>query len=41
MTKTGPAGTYLVDGTGKSLYLFVIDTGGKSMCSRSNAQPQR
>ena len=38
MTKTGPDGTYLVDGTGKSLYLFVIDTGGKSMCSGACAQ---
>ena len=38
MTKTGPAGTYLVDGTGKSLYLFAIDTGGKSMCSGPCAQ---
>jgi predicted lipoprotein with Yx(FWY)xxD motif len=38
MTKTGPDGTYLVDGTGKSLYLFVIDTNGKSMCSGACAQ---
>jgi predicted lipoprotein with Yx(FWY)xxD motif len=38
MTKTGPAGTYLVDGTGKSLYLFAIDTGGKSRCSGPCAQ---
>jgi predicted lipoprotein with Yx(FWY)xxD motif len=38
MTRTGPAGTYLVDGTGKSLYLFIIDTGGKSMCSGPCAQ---
>jgi predicted lipoprotein with Yx(FWY)xxD motif len=38
MTKTGPAGTYLVDGTGKSLYLFVIDTPTSSMCSGPCAQ---
>jgi predicted lipoprotein with Yx(FWY)xxD motif len=38
MMKTGPAGTYLVDGTGKSLYLFAADTGGKSMCSGPCAQ---
>jgi len=25
MTKTGSAGTYLTDGSGKSLYLFVAD----------------
>ena len=33
MTKTGSAGTYLTDGSGKSLYLFVADTGGKSVCN--------
>jgi predicted lipoprotein with Yx(FWY)xxD motif len=33
MTKTGSAGTYLTDGSGKSLYLFAADTGGKSVCS--------
>jgi len=38
MTKTGTAGTYLVDGTGKSLYLFVIDSGGKSMCNAACAE---
>jgi predicted lipoprotein with Yx(FWY)xxD motif len=38
MTKTGPAGTYLVDGTGRSLYLFAVDTNGKSMCSGPCAQ---
>jgi predicted lipoprotein with Yx(FWY)xxD motif len=32
MTKTGPKGTYLVDGQGKSLYLFVPDTNGSSTC---------
>jgi predicted lipoprotein with Yx(FWY)xxD motif len=37
MTKTGSAGTYLTDGSGKSLYLFVADTGGKSACSGSCA----
>ena len=33
MTKTGSAGTYLTDGSGKSLYLFAADTGGKSVCT--------
>jgi predicted lipoprotein with Yx(FWY)xxD motif len=33
MTKTGPAGTYLTDGSGKSLYLFAADSGGKSVCN--------
>ena len=33
MTKTGSAGTYLTDGSGKTLYLFVADTGGKSVCT--------
>jgi predicted lipoprotein with Yx(FWY)xxD motif len=33
MTKTGSAGTYLTDGSGKSLYLFAADTGGKSVCN--------
>jgi predicted lipoprotein with Yx(FWY)xxD motif len=32
-TKTGPAGTYLVDGDGKALYLFVADTGSTSVCN--------
>lgn len=32
-TKSGPAGTYLTDGTGRTLYLWVADTGGKSVCS--------
>ena len=32
MTRTGPAGTYLVDGQGKSLYLFVADKGTTSSC---------
>jgi predicted lipoprotein with Yx(FWY)xxD motif len=32
MTGTGPKGTYLVDGQGKSLYLFVPDTNGTSTC---------
>ncbi len=38
MTKTGPDGTYLVDGTGKSLYLFAIDTPTKSNCAGACAQ---
>lgn len=33
MTKTGSAGTYLTDGSGKSLYLFAADSGGKSVCT--------
>ena len=37
-TKTGPLGTYLVDGTGKSLYLFAIDTPTASKCSGPCAQ---
>jgi predicted lipoprotein with Yx(FWY)xxD motif len=32
-TKTGPMGTYLVDGQGRSLYLFVADTGTTSTCN--------
>jgi predicted lipoprotein with Yx(FWY)xxD motif len=37
MTKTGPAGTYLVDGQGKSLYLFVADKGTTSSCEAACA----
>jgi predicted lipoprotein with Yx(FWY)xxD motif len=33
MTRTGPDGAYLTDGTGKTLYLFAADTGGKSNCN--------
>jgi len=33
MTRTGPKGTYLVDGQGKSLYLFEADKGGTSACA--------
>lgn len=32
-TKTGPLGTYLVDGTGRTIYLWVADTGSTSTCS--------
>lgn len=32
-TKTGPLGTYLVDGAGRTLYLWVADTGSTSTCS--------
>ena len=32
-THTGPMGTYLTDGQGKSLYLFVADTNGTSTCN--------
>jgi predicted lipoprotein with Yx(FWY)xxD motif len=33
MAHTGPAGTYLVDGKGRSLYLFAIDTKNRSVCN--------
>lgn len=36
-THKGPAGTYLTDSAGKSLYLFALDSGGQSMCSGSCA----
>jgi predicted lipoprotein with Yx(FWY)xxD motif len=32
-TSTGPAGTYLSDATGRTLYLWVGDGAGKSNCS--------
>jgi predicted lipoprotein with Yx(FWY)xxD motif len=32
-SKSGDMGTYLTDGSGKTLYLFAQDTGGKSTCS--------
>jgi predicted lipoprotein with Yx(FWY)xxD motif len=32
-TKSGPAGTYLTDASGKSLYEFASDTGSKSTCT--------
>jgi predicted lipoprotein with Yx(FWY)xxD motif len=32
-TRTGPMGTYLTDGQGRSLYLFVADTSGTSTCN--------
>src|SRR5215468_7273001 len=32
-THSGPMGTYLTDGSGRSLYLFAADTAGKSNCS--------
>jgi predicted lipoprotein with Yx(FWY)xxD motif len=31
--KTGPAGTYLTDSAGKTLYLFVNDTSSSSTCT--------
>jgi predicted lipoprotein with Yx(FWY)xxD motif len=34
-THKGDLGTYLTDGTGRSLYLFASDTAGKSSCSDS------
>ena len=36
-THKGPAGTYLTDAHGKSLYMFALDAGGQSMCSGSCA----
>lgn len=30
---SGSAGTYLTDGSGRALYLWTADTGGKSACS--------
>lgn len=32
-TKTGSAGAFLTDGSGRSVYLFVKDTGDASTCS--------
>lgn len=32
-THSGDVGTYLTDGTGRTLYLFASDTGGRSSCS--------
>ena len=37
-THSGPVGTYLTDGSGRTLYLFVADTGGKSACSTACAK---
>ncbi len=37
-TRTGPLGTYLVDGQGRSLYLFLADTGNTSHCSGACAE---
>lgn len=34
-THSGGLGTYLTDGSGKTLYLFASDHGGKSTCSGS------
>lgn len=36
-TKSGSAGTYLTDGSGHSVYLWVKDPSGKSVCSGSCA----
>lgn len=33
MTMSGPMGTYLTDGSGKTLYDFASDTSTKSMCT--------
>ncbi len=32
-TKSGPDGTYLTDGSGRTLYLFMADTSGTSNCN--------
>jgi predicted lipoprotein with Yx(FWY)xxD motif len=37
-TRHGKLGTFLVDGSGRTLYLFLKDTGRRSMCSGSCAQ---
>jgi predicted lipoprotein with Yx(FWY)xxD motif len=37
MTHKGPAGTYLTDAKGRSLYVFAKDTSGTSNCSGSCA----
>jgi len=34
---SGPQGTYLTDGSGRTLYLFMADTGGSSNCGGSCA----
>lgn len=37
-TRTGPLGTYLVDGKGRTLYRFMRDTGRRSSCFGACAQ---
>ena len=37
-THSGPVGTYLTDASGRTLYLFVADSGGKSACSAACAK---
>ena len=37
-TRSGPLGTYLVDGHGRTLYLFARDKTRKSRCSSACAQ---
>jgi len=32
-TRSGPAGTYLANGSGRAVYLFMLDTMNKSKCS--------
>lgn len=34
-TRSGPLGTYLTDGSGKTLYMFASDTSSKSTCTGS------
>ncbi|HEU0241635.1 MAG TPA: hypothetical protein VFR11_20595 [Micromonosporaceae bacterium] len=38
MSHSGPSGTYLTDGNGKTLYLFAGDTGTSSTCTAGCAQ---
>ena len=35
VTRSGPLGTYLTDGSGKTLYIFASDTPSKSTCTGS------
>jgi predicted lipoprotein with Yx(FWY)xxD motif len=35
VTRSGPLGTYLTDGSGKTLYMFASDTPTKSTCTGS------
>jgi predicted lipoprotein with Yx(FWY)xxD motif len=37
-TKSGSPGTYLTDGSGRSIYLWMADSGGKSSCTGACAQ---
>lgn len=37
-TRSGPAGTFLTDGSGRSVYLFAKDGGGTSACTGECAE---